>query len=380
MMVGRVPNGILPVGLVVFMHQQLGSYTQAGVVTAGYTVGIALSAPARGRALDHFGLTPVLMVLATLQTLVLGALLSFAWLGLGLPVLLVLAAATGATNSTSGAAMRSLWRPVLGGDRMLPTAYVVQATLEDILQVVGPLLGGVLLAIANAGLALAVAALLNLLGVFVFATSPSCRAAVARRDSGSRDRARSSSRTPGLLTLTLSTAFAGVAMGVLQVALPAFAQAHGSAFGAGAFLAVVACGSVVSGFVYGCRNWPGSAVTRYLVITAVFALLFAPLAFVGSPSVMAVLLFCTGFGYSPRTASAYLLLNDVVSAENGAEAYSWIISGVAGGSAGGSAVTGVITEHAGLPWAFATAFFAAAAGCAVALGRAKTLSAVPVAS
>jgi len=375
MTVGRLPNGMLPLILIVFMHRQLGSYTEAGVVTAGYTVGVAASAPARGRTLDRFGKSPVLTVLATLQTLVLAGILAAAWSGLGLPVLLALAVAVGATNSTSGAAMRSLWRPVLADERLLSTAYALQATAEDILQVVGPLLGGVILALWGATPAIAVSAALNLAGVLVFATAPACRASGAGQRGG-RGRERVATSTPGLLTLTLAAVFAGVAIGVLQVALPVFTQAHGTPSGAGLLLAMVAFGSITSGLVYGSRSWPGSATHRYLAITGLFAVLFAPLAFVHSVPVMAVLLFFTGFGYSPRNAAAYLLLDDVVRPEASAEAYTWIISGVATGVAAGTALTGFVAEHAGLTWTFLTAFGTAAAGFAVVSTRIPTLAAI----
>jgi len=92
--------------------------------------------------------------------------------------------------------------------------------------------------------------------------------------------------------------------------------------------------------------------------------------------VMAVLLFFTGFGYSPRNAAAYLLLDDVVRPEASAEAYTWIISGVATGVAAGTALTGFVAEHAGLTWTFLTAFGTAAAGFAVVSTRIPTLAAI----
>ena len=57
--------------------------------------------------------------------------------------------------------------------------------------------------------------------------------------------------------LTVLLAF-GVAVGIVQVAVPAFADAHGSAATGGLLLAALSAGNLTGGLVYGARSWPGS--------------------------------------------------------------------------------------------------------------------------
>ena len=50
----------------------------------------------------------------------------------------------------------------------------------------------------------------------------------------------------------------GTAVGIIQVAVPAFADARGSAAPGGVLLAALSAGSLVGGVVYGARTWPAT--------------------------------------------------------------------------------------------------------------------------
>lgn len=67
MVVGRLPNGMRPLGIVLLVHQQHGSYAIAGAALAALTIGTTGSAPFRGRAVDRWGQTRVLVALAVSQ-------------------------------------------------------------------------------------------------------------------------------------------------------------------------------------------------------------------------------------------------------------------------------------------------------------------------
>src|ERR671938_117672 len=54
----------------------------------------------------------------------------------------------------------------------------------------------------------------------------------------------------------------GTAVGVLQVALPAYAAGRGSAAAGGFYLAAISAGSLCGGLVYGARSWPGAPSRR----------------------------------------------------------------------------------------------------------------------
>ncbi len=50
----------------------------------------------------------------------------------------------------------------------------------------------------------------------------------------------------------------GTAVGIVQVAVPAFADARGSAATGGVLLAALSAGSLAGGLIYGGRVWPGT--------------------------------------------------------------------------------------------------------------------------
>ena len=54
----------------------------------------------------------------------------------------------------------------------------------------------------------------------------------------------------------------GIAVGIVQVALPAFADERGDAAAGGLLLAALSAGSLAGGLVYGARTWPGTAAVR----------------------------------------------------------------------------------------------------------------------
>jgi hypothetical protein len=54
MFVGRLPNGMFPLGIVFVLRQYAGSYSTAGVALATLMLGTMCSAPFRGRAVDRW--------------------------------------------------------------------------------------------------------------------------------------------------------------------------------------------------------------------------------------------------------------------------------------------------------------------------------------
>ena len=70
----------------------------------------------------------------------------------------------------------------------------------------------------------------------------------------------------------------GTAIGVVQVALPAFMAERGSAAAAGFLFAALSAGSLTGGLVYGARTWPGDLPARLVALMAGLAVGWAALA------------------------------------------------------------------------------------------------------
>src|SRR6185437_5595188 len=119
-----------------------------------------------------------------------------------------------------------LWPGLLPSEDLRNTAYGLEATLQEMFLIVGPLITGVIAATAGPASAIAAAAALGCAGTLGLAvTAPSRR----WRASGAVHRTLLGPLTVGGVRVVLSVALAlGAAVGTLQVSFPAFASANGS--------------------------------------------------------------------------------------------------------------------------------------------------------
>jgi MFS family permease len=372
MFVGRLPNGMFPLGIVFVLRQYSGSYSAAGAALGALMLGTTCSAPFRGRAVDRWGQSRTLIPLIVTQAVVMTGFLVAVSVRASLLLLILLAGAVGATSSTLGGSMRRMWPTLVRSERDLPTAYALQALLEDLISVAGPLIASALLVTAPAITILASAEVAAITGTLVFATAAASRAAVGRHTRGSGPLGALSA--PGLRTLVLTSLVAGTVVGMLYIGVPAFTQRLDSR-SAGTLLAVMAACSMAGGLYYGGRTWASGVDRRYLWLAGLFAAAAAPLALADTVTQLGVLLAFVGLAYAPRMMSAYLLLDDLAPAGSLAEGYTWLVSATAGGTALGSATAGPVVQYAGPRWALAAAGAVALAGFALVIARRATLAA-----
>ncbi|MFL6118423.1 MFS transporter [Actinophytocola sp.] len=370
MFVGRLPNGMFPLGIVFVLHQHSGSYSAAGAALAALMLGITCSAPFRGRAVDRWGQSHTLIPLVVVQATTMTAFLLAVWAKPSTLIVIPLVAMVGATSSTLGGSMRQIWPTLVRSARDLPAAYALQALLEDLISVAGPLIASALLLVAPPMAILVFAEVAALTGTTVFATATASRAATGRPARGSSLLGALS--TPGMRTLVLTLLAAGMVVGMLYIAVPAFTQGPDGE-SAGTLLAVMAASSMASGLLYGGRTWTSDADRRYLWLAGLFAAAAAPLALATTVTQLGVLLAFVGLAYAPRMISAYLLLDDLAPADSLAEAYTWLVSASAAGTALGSAIAGPITQHAGPQWALAGTGAVALTSYALVAARRETL-------
>ncbi|MFC9249753.1 MFS transporter, partial [Streptomyces sp. NPDC057136] len=365
MVVGRLPNGMRPLAIVLLVHQQQGSYALSGAAVAALMIGTTGSAPFRGRAVDRWGQSRILISLSLCQTCALAGFVAAVLTRHGALMLFSLAALVGATSSTLGGSMRALWPRVLDGPDDLQAAYALQALLEDLIMVAGPLTASLLLMLASPAAVLIASGIAAAAGTTAFITAPASRATGGRP--ARRSSAPSPLRSPGMRVLVGTLVCTGTVNGVLNVAVPALAQDQGHASYSGVLLAMMSAGSMLSGAYYGARAWKTSPDRRYVWLTAGFAALVAPLPAAGSIAQLGGLLTLVGLAYAPSMISAYLLLDDLAPAGALTEAYTWLVSANAAGFALGAALAGLVTQRAGIHGALAFADVSATIGLAIAI-------------
>src|SRR5690625_7225580 len=103
----------------------------------------------------------------------------------------------------------------------------------------------------------------------------------------------------GMLIVVGIFMLVGAIFGSTDVATVAFTEAHGLKGYSGAILACFAAGSLISGLIYGSRNWVQPIITRFLVGVLALACGVITLFFHNSVPVLAALMLLTRVSNSP---------------------------------------------------------------------------------
>jgi MFS family permease len=366
-LLGRLPMGMIGLSLLLLVREGGGSYAAAGLVSGAYFVATAIGAPIAGRLVDRRGQTRILLPRAAIFSGLLAGVCALAVLDAPLGLIGAGAAAAGGLMPPVGASLRALWPRMFPDEELRAAAYALEASLQEITFIVGPLLVALLTTLASPVLALAVAAVAGGAGTVVIALAEPVRAwrPEEERHAGSILGALESR---GVLTIIGFSACLGLGFGGTELGFPAFAEGHGGAELGSIPLSLYAAGSLVGGLVAGA--WVTVSAVRLLRISAVLLVLglALPLVAWSLPS-MAVLAFIAGVPIAPVVMSAYGLIDAVATRGTTAEAFAWISTAVFAGFSVGMAVGGTLIDAFGVRASFGLGVAAVAVGAlVVALG------------
>ncbi|MCP9950322.1 MFS transporter [Actinomadura madurae] len=348
-LLGRLPNGMGMLAVVLHIRADGGGYPLAGTLAAVFGLATAAGQPVLGRVMDRAGQPRVLVPAAC------AAAAGFALLAAvgadPLPVSVAAVVAAGFATPPLEAGLRALWPDVLDGPEQVDAAYALDAAAQEVIFTVGPLLV-VAAALVNTETALLITGALGIAGTLVVALSgPSRRWRGAPRASDWAGPLRS----PGLRVLLLSLACAGVALGVYAVAVVAYAEEQGRDLASGLLLACMAGGALIGGIVYGARSWAGEPHHRLPWLLAALAAGYVPLVLAPGLPVMSVLAFLSGVFLAPVLACSFSLVDRLAPSGTVTEAFAWVVAAVGAGGSLGSFVSGIGQDLAGVPGAFAGA-------------------------
>jgi predicted MFS family arabinose efflux permease len=368
-----MPIGMFGLAILLLARDATGSFAEAGRVAGAFGLANAFGAVAQGRLMDRLGQPRVLRAVAAGHVLALAAVVLAAEEGAPSWALALLAAAGGACLPQLPAAMRSLWTTLVADRAERQTAYALLAVTFEVAVVTAPALVAAIVAVASPGAAVAVAAALAGGGALAFAST-----GAARRWRGTRHEAGwlGPLAGPGMRTLALALTTMGTAVGIVQVAVPAFAENHGGAGVAGLLLAALSGGSLIGGLVYGARRWPGTPATRLPALLLALGGAFALLAVADAPAPLAALLLMTGSLIAPVTVVGSTLLDTVAPAGTVTEAFTVMVMGIVMGIALGNATGGAIVDDGSYVAAVLTAGAVVALGAGFALLRGRSLRAL----
>ena len=227
---GSLPIGMVPLGIILLLRAGGRSYALAGIADGAYALGVAAMQPMLGRLIDRVGMGRVLAPLAIVFPGMLVALALVASSGAPAAATVGLALLSGATMPPLGACMRALWPTLIASPALRPTAYAIDATLQELAFVVGPPLLALLVAVGDPETALFGAAAVGGAGAVLFASRAHARHEPTRRAGGAL-------RSAGVRRVLAMSAVLGGAFGATEVAMPAFCERHGARPAAGLLLA-----------------------------------------------------------------------------------------------------------------------------------------------
>jgi MFS family permease len=371
-LLGRLPNGMGALAIVLFTRAQGGGYSLAGALAAAHAIAMAAGQPVLGRLMDRLGQPRVLLSAAGLAA---AGFVTYALVGIEpRPVAAGAVVLAGFATPPLEAGLRALWTAVLPGPAQVQTAFALDAAAQEIIFTTAPLIVVAAAAVSPAA-ALVLTGALGVAGTLVVTTSRPSR--TWRGEPRAADWA-GPLRSPGMRVLLLSLASAGVALGALGVAVVPYAESVGVKAASGILLAANAGGALIGGLVYGARPRRAPAHRRLPVLLTGLAAGYLPLMAAPGLPPMLVLAFLGGVFLAPTLACAFTLVDELAPRGTVTEAFAWVVAAMGSGFALGSAATGVAGDRAGVPGAFAVAAFGGLLALAICLlGRRLLMAPAP---
>ncbi len=367
----RLPLGMSSLAILLLVRQRTGSFADAGLAVGTFTLCAAAATPLLGGLLDRHG-RRLLMPLAVGHAAGLVVLVA---VSAGRPAPLLTAAIAGVAGALIppvDAAVRVLWPLLATGPEVLESAYQLDATSQEVVWTLGPLLVAAAVAAGSAATAVLLTAAIVVVGTGLFVIAPA--PAIGTRHA----RQHGALASPGLRVIIGAAALMGFGIGAVEVGLPALAVKVGSPGSAGLLLALWSIGSMLGGILYSARHWESETRVRYPVLMLLVAFCTAPLVAASSLGAAAALSALAGLGYAPMLSCEYGIVATVAETGREAESFAWTTASLVAGLAAGNAVAGVLAQDTGVGACFAIGCAATALAALVALAGRGHLRARPL--
>ncbi|HEV7166824.1 MAG TPA: MFS transporter [Micrococcaceae bacterium] len=362
----RLPLAMLTVGVLTLVTAVSHSYALGGFAAGAVGIGSAAGAPLIGYLADRLGQRHVLLVAAVSNALAITSVVVLTYLADGsnphAGTVLVLAAAfvSGATSPQVGPLARVRWMalseklPVSRRDTVMDTALSFEGTADELTFVLGPALVGILASLVAPWLPLALAAVLSVSLVCLFAVHPT-ESAVGRHGRGTAGQAGASGSRINWLRVgipVLGMVSMGTFFGATQTALIAFTGSFGSTELAGLLYSVVGLSS--AGAALSVPFWPARLThpVRWLCVAALMAGLSALLLLPGSVPAMVGVLFVLGIPVGPSLVTIFTIGGMVAPKRRLGTVMTALASGIVAGTAIGSSIAGSLAQSRGYGTAF----------------------------
>jgi MFS family permease len=328
----RFPSGMLSLAFLLHVEQQTGSYGAAGLVLAATSIGQAVAGPLTSRLMGRLGMRPVLI--STLVVCV-ASVIAIGVLPLTVPMYMLIGLVCGLATPPVQPAVRTIY-PKMVNSRQLTPLFSLDASAQEIIWVVGPVVTTVVSTQVGTVWGILLAAALMVVGGIWFIASPELgRVRIPR---SKRAFGKVLTRPPVMLATIVGFLLIGACAAIEAGVVAAFG--HGGAE-AGIVLAIFSIGSLAGGLGFGhAPISPWSTARRMFIVF--FGTVLA--AFSMDFWWLAVTLFIAGIGIAPALAVLFAIVSASVKFSDTAEAYGWVGTGQLIGAALGSALAGFLID------------------------------------
>lgn len=353
-LLARFPFGMMSLGFIMHIEATYGSYTLAGITLGAQTLGCAISGPILGRWLGRFGTRALI---ATATAISASSLIVIAVFTLEPATLIALASLVGLAAPPIQPAVRTIY-PELIEPRQLTTMFSLDAALQEVIWIVGPVLATFLAATISPEATVLAMGVVQVVGVTIFLANPEVGRVVipvAKRKLGRVLKNRSVVANVVLGSLLVAS-FAGVEVGTVGLL---------DKTTAGLVISLLSIGSLLGGIVLGKRIHSRWSFTWFmLIILAGYAMVFiAPT----NPLWLAGCWFIAGIGIAPALGALGAGISIVLGADEAPEAYGWVGTGQLIGYSASAAIAGIMLDNLPKQSTFALAVIFAAATALVAV-------------
>jgi predicted MFS family arabinose efflux permease len=345
-LVARMPIGMVGLAQVLLVRGSGQSYADAGLVAAGGAVAYAVGAPVAGRLVDRRRPFVVLTAYGVVYPAALALLVVLAASDAPLWSLVIVSMASGATQPPVAPTVRMLWSSLVGPSHH-SAAFAFEATAQELLFITGPLVVGLLTAVFLPSAGVIAAGVVSLVGVAGFVmTGPVRRRLPELHDHGHHGHPLSTLAPPMVRRIVAFSVGYGLAFGAVEVAMPAFAEAHGGRALGSICLAAWSGGSFIGGLL-AAGHRPQDPLRSLRLISVLFAIVLLLPLLAGSVWAMAVIMLIAGLPIAPSFALTYGMVQHTARPGTQAEVFGWLSTAIVVGIALGAAFGGSLITRSG---------------------------------
>lgn len=332
-LLARFAMGMQTITFAIHLSRIFDNYTVAGLAIFASTVGGAVSAPILGQLMAKLGIRPVIFI-STLITPIF--MLTIGFFPVTETFAILMALCLGLAVPPIQPAARAVYPTLVETEHHRNSLYSVDAILQEIIWVVGPVLATLLISFFNTEVPIVIMAIIQLVGGLWFISLHHVHSAPIPRSDQKLGRVLKSRlvQVMILINLLFVGSFAALEIGVVA--------AVGSR-DAGFVIAMLSIGSVIGGLALGHRFKSSSSLTKQLAIVLVGDLM---IFFNATDAIwLGVCLFISGIGVATAFAQIGAIIGKAVSLDETTEVYGWIGAGQNIGYGLGAAIAGFVVDH-----------------------------------